>query len=98
MTELECVESGSQGSRRRVRRTSLRLGLLDGLGLVSQTLLVSALSSAVPSATSATSLAITLLLNGGSVLCPYDVNWIPLISDLMPAALLSDPMIRIPLS
>ena len=38
------------------------------------------------------------LLNGGSAYGPYDVNRIPLISDPMPAALLSDPMIRIPLS
>ena len=38
------------------------------------------------------------MLNGGSALCPYDVNRIPLISDPMPVALLSDPMIRMPLS
>ena len=35
------------------------------------------------------------LLNGGSAYGPYDVNRIPLTSDLMPAALLSDPMIRL---
>ena len=35
------------------------------------------------------------LLNGGSAYGPYDINWIPLTSDPMPAALLSDPMIRL---
>ena len=40
----------------------------------------------------------TLVLNGGSASCPYDVNRIPLTSDPVPVALLSDPMIRIPLS
>ena len=35
----------------------------------------------------------TNLLNGGSAYSPYDVNRIPLVSDLMLAALLSDPMI-----
>ena len=38
------------------------------------------------------------LLNGGLALRLYDINRIPLTSDLMPVALLSDPMIRIPLS
>ena len=36
------------------------------------------------------------LLNGGSAYSPYDVNWIPLTSDPMPAALLSNPKIQIP--
>ena len=38
---------------------------------------------------------IHLLLNGGSAYGPYDVNRIPLTSDPMPAALLSNPMIRL---
>ena len=40
----------------------------------------------------------TTVLNGGSVYGPYDINRIPLTSDPMPVALLSDPMIRLPLS
>ena len=36
-----------------------------------------------------------LLLNRGSAYGPYDVNRIPLTSDPMPAALLSNPMIRL---
>ena len=40
----------------------------------------------------------TGVLNGGLAFCPYNVNQILLTSDLMPVALLSDPMIRIPLS
>ena len=36
-----------------------------------------------------------LLLNGGLAYGPYDVNRITLTSDPMPAALLSDPMIRL---
>ena len=44
------------------------------------------------------SLPIEDLLNGGSALCPYDVNWILLTSDPMLVALLSNLMIRIPLS
>ena len=63
MTELEGVKSGSRGSRRRLRGASLRL--LDGLGLVSRTLLVMALSSAFPSWALTTSLTITLLLFKG---------------------------------
>ena len=35
------------------------------------------------------------MLNGGSAYGPYDVNQILLISDPMPAALPSDPMIRL---
>ena len=35
------------------------------------------------------------VLNGGSAYGPYDVNRISLTSDLMPVALLSDPMIRL---
>ena len=35
------------------------------------------------------------VLNGGSAYGLYDVNWIPLTSNPMPAALLSDPMIRL---
>ena len=38
------------------------------------------------------------VLNRGSAYGPYDVNRIPLTSDPMPAVLLSDPMIRLPLS
>ena len=38
------------------------------------------------------------LLNGGSALCPYNVNQILLTSNPMPVALLSDLMIQIPLS
>ena len=38
------------------------------------------------------------MLNRGSAYGPYDVNWILLTSDPMPAALPSDPKIRIPLS
>ena len=38
------------------------------------------------------------VLNGGSAYGPYNVNRIPLTSDPMLVALLSDPMIRIPLS
>ena len=34
-------------------------------------------------------------MNGGSALCPYDINRIPLTSDPMLVALLSDPMIRL---
>ena len=34
-------------------------------------------------------------MNGGSAYDPYDVNRIPLISDPMPAALLSDLMIQL---
>ena len=37
----------------------------------------------------------TRLLNGGSAYGPYDVNRIPLTSNPMPVALLSDPMIRL---
>ena len=70
MAELEGVESGSRGSRRRLRGASLWLGLLDGLGLVSRALLVSASSSAVPSATSTSSLTVTLLLFEGRLIWP----------------------------
>ena len=38
------------------------------------------------------------VLNGGLAYGLYDVNQIPLTSDPMPTVLLSDPMIRIPLS
>ena len=65
MTELEGVKSGSRGGRRRLRGASLRLGLLDGLGLVSRALLVSASSTAIPSATTTSPLTITLLLFEG---------------------------------
>ena len=66
MTKLEGVKSGSRGSeRRRLRRASLRLGLLDRLGLVSRALLVPAASSTVSSATATSSLTITLLLFEG---------------------------------
>ena len=65
MTELEGVESGSQGSRRRLRGAGLWLRLLDGLGLVSWALLVSTSSSTIPSATATSSLTITLLLFEG---------------------------------
>ena len=41
---------------------------------------------------------VQLVLNRGSAYSPYDVNQIPLISNPMPVALLSDPKIRIPLS
>ena len=34
-----------------------------------------------------------MVLNGGSAYGPYDINQIPLISDPMLAALLSNPMI-----
>ena len=70
MAELEGVKSGSRGSRRRLRGASLWLRLLDGLGLVSRALLVSASSSAVPSATSTSSLTITLLLFEGWLIWP----------------------------
>ena len=63
MTELEGVKSWSQGSRR-------RLGLLDGLGLVSWALLVTALSSMVSSSASTTLLTITLLLFEGWLIQP----------------------------
>ena len=66
MTKLEGVESGSRGSRKRqLRGTGLRLGLLGRLGLVSWALLVPATPSAVPLATTASSLTITLLLFKG---------------------------------
>ena len=66
MTKLEGVECGSQGSRRKwLRRTSLRLGLLGELGLVSWALLVPAMPSAVSSAVAASSLTITLSLFEG---------------------------------
>lgn len=39
-----------------------------------------------------------VLLNGGSAYSPYNVNWIPLTSDPMPAVFLSDLKIQIPLS
>ena len=65
MPELEGVESWGQGSRRRLRGASLWLGLLDGLGLVSRTLLVTASSSTVSSLMLTSSLAITLLLFEG---------------------------------
>ena len=66
MTKLEGVKSGSRRSRRRwLGGTSLRLRLLDGLGLVSLALLVPATSSAVSSATTTPSLTITLLLFEG---------------------------------
>ena len=65
MTELEHVESWSQRSRGRLRGSSLRLGLLDRLGLVARTLLVMALSSTVPSSVSTSLLTITLLLFEG---------------------------------
>ena len=45
--------------------TGLGLGLLDGLGLVSQTLLVPSASTTVSSAAATTSLTITLLLFEG---------------------------------
>ena len=38
------------------------------------------------------------LLNGGSAYGPYNINRIPLTSDLMLVALLSDPKIWLPLS
>ena len=66
MTKLEGVESGSRGSRRRLLgRSSLRLGLLDRLGLVSRALLVPAASCTIPSATTTSSLTVTLLLFEG---------------------------------
>ena len=46
-------------------------------------------------AASVTVLEKSVLLNGGSAYGPYDVNRIPLISDPMPAALLSDLMIQL---
>ena len=66
MTKLEGVESGSRRSRRRcLRGTSLRLGLLGRLGLVSRALLVSAMPSTVSSAATTPSLTVTLLLFKG---------------------------------
>ena len=68
MPELEGIESWGQGSRR-LRGTSLRLGLLNRLGLVFWALLVTALSSAVSSLVSTSSLTITLLLFEGWLIC-----------------------------
>ena len=65
MPELEGVEGWSGGSRGRLGRSSLRLGLLDGLGLVSLALLVLASSSTFPSWASTSLLTITLLLFEG---------------------------------
>ena len=66
MTKLEGVKSGSRGSRRRwLRRASLRLGLLDRLGLVSWALLVPAMPSVVSLSAATSSLTITLLLFEG---------------------------------
>ena len=65
MPELEGVKSWSRGSRRRLRGASLRLGLLDRLGLVARALLVSALSTTIPSSALTTSLTITLFLFKG---------------------------------
>ena len=65
MPELEVVKGWSRRSRGRLRRASLWLGLLDGLGLVSRALLVTASSSTFPSRASTTSLTITLLLFEG---------------------------------
>ena len=66
MTKLECVKSGSRGSRRRrLRGPSLRLGLLSGLGLVSRALLVPATPSMISLVATTTSLTITLLLFEG---------------------------------
>ena len=70
MSELESIESWSRGTRGRLRGTSLGLGLLDGLGLVSRTLLVMASSSTLPSWASTSSLAITLLLFEGWLIRP----------------------------
>ena len=65
MPELEGIKGWSRRSRSRLRGTSLRLGLLDRLGLVSQALLVTASSGMFPSWLSTSSLAVTLLLFKG---------------------------------
>ena len=71
MTKLEGVKSGSRGNRRWwLGRSSLRLGLLDRLGLVSRALLVPATSCAISSATTTPSLTITLLLFEGWLIWP----------------------------
>ena len=71
MTELEGVKGRSRGSRRRLLRwASLRLALLDRLGLVSRALLVPASSSAISSAATTSSLTITLLLFEGWLVWP----------------------------
>ena len=71
MTELEGVESGSRGSRRRwLGGASLRLSLLGRLGLVSRALLVSATPSTISSAATTPSLTITLLLFEGWLIRP----------------------------
>ena len=69
MPKLERVEGRSRGSRR-LRGTSLGLGLLDGLGLVSWALLVTASPSTISSSTLASSLTITLLLFEGWLIWP----------------------------
>ena len=65
MTELEGIESWSGWGRGRLRGSSLRLGLLDWLGLVPRSLLVVATSTMVSPLASTTSLTITLLLFKG---------------------------------
>ena len=65
MSKLEHVEGWSRRSRGRLRGSSLRLGLLDRLGLVARALLVMASSTMVSSWASTTLLTITLLLFEG---------------------------------
>ena len=65
MPKLEGIKGRTRRSRGRLRGSSLRLGLLDRLGLVSRALLVAAISSTVSSLASTSSLMITLLLFEG---------------------------------
>ena len=91
MTELEGVESGSRGSRRRLRGARLKLGLLDGLSLVSRALLVAASSTAVSSSLSTSSLTVTLLLFEGWLVWPA-LDSAQLLS-LVPRSLSSFPLL-----
>ena len=73
-----------------MRRTSLRLGLLGRLSLVSQALLVSATPSTIPSVTTTTSLTITLLVFEGWLVRPV-LDSTQLLS-LVPRSLASFPL------